>query len=71
MTNGYTPVRNEDAASDRLRRMGGKRQVIYVRSNPTIRDRLCKAEGAMSRREPISEREVTRPTAPAPPAVLR
>ena len=39
---GYTPVRNPDA-DDGLWAINGRRQVIYARSNLTIRDRIAAA----------------------------
>jgi hypothetical protein len=40
---GYTPVRNEDADSDGLWKLYGKRQVIYAKTELTWAERLAAA----------------------------
>ena len=37
---GYEPVRNDDAKSDGLWKINGKRQAVYARSDLPTRDRL-------------------------------
>jgi hypothetical protein len=40
---GYVPVRNDDAASDGLWRIGGKRQAIYAKANLAPREQIAAA----------------------------
>jgi Family of unknown function (DUF5906) len=45
---GYIPIRNPDAASDGLWKLGGRRQVIYVKNSLSQRDALVAARGLMN-----------------------
>jgi len=49
---GYVPVRNPDAPTDGLWKIGGRRQVIYAKANLALREQLVAARERATRRSP-------------------